>query len=120
MSTQRISSVSRSSLAPRVTGASSQSEQCLITNKPQLDEFSAGIDGNEHHLGEDSNKVEAMINIPLSDRAAIRFVGFADKQGGWIDNLPGTFLPAAKLLTETTQWLWPFFKVSFNDYSVYF
>ena len=87
-------------------GASSQSGNMrLITNKPQLDEFSAGIDVgmSTTHGGADSNKVEAMINIPLSDRAAIRFVGFADKQGGWIDNLPGTFTPSGEVIDRNNS-----------------
>ncbi len=87
-------------------GASSQSGNMrLITNKPQLDEFSAGIDVGMSTTqgGEDSNKVEAMINIPLSDRAAIRFVGFADKQGGWIDNLPGTFTPSGEVIDRNNS-----------------
>jgi len=77
-------------------GASSQSGNMrLITNKPQLDEMSGSIDVgmSSTHGGDTSNKVEAMINIPLTDRAAVRFVGFADKQGGWIDNTAGTFTP---------------------------
>jgi outer membrane receptor protein involved in Fe transport len=77
-------------------GASSQSGNMrLITNKPQLDEMSGSIDVgmSTTHGGDTSNKVEAMINIPLTDRAAVRFVGFADKQGGWIDNTAGTFTP---------------------------
>ena len=77
-------------------GASSQSGNMrLITNKPQLDELSGSIDVgmSTTHGGDTSNKVEAMINIPLTDRAAVRFVGFADKQGGWIDNTAGTFTP---------------------------
>ena len=87
-------------------GASSQSGNMrLITNKPQLDEFSAGIDVgmSTTHGGADSNKVEAMINIPLSDRAAIRFVGFADKQGGWIDNVPGTFTPSGEVIDRNNS-----------------
>ena len=77
-------------------GASSQSGNMrLITNKPQLDELSGSIDVgmSTTHGGDTSNKVEAMINIPLTDRAAVRFVGFADKQGGWIDNTASTFTP---------------------------
>ena len=95
-------------------GASSQSGNMrLITNKPQLDEFSAGIDVgmSTTHGGADSNKVEAMINIPLSDRAAIRFVGFADKQGGWIDNVPGTFTPSGEVIDRNNSaGFGPFFR----------
>ncbi len=82
-------------------GASSQSGNMrLITNKPQMDEMSASLDIGMSTTsgGADSNKVEAMINIPLSDNAAFRFVGFADKQGGWIDNVAGTYTPNGEVI----------------------
>ena len=95
-------------------GASSQSGNMrLITNKPQLDEMSGSIDVgmSSTHGGDTSNKVEAMINIPLTDRAAVRFVGFADKQGGWIDNTAGTFTPSGTVIDRNNSaGFGPFFK----------
>ena len=95
-------------------GASSQSGNMrLITNKPQLDEMSGSIDVgmSSTHGGDTSNKVEAMINIPLTDRAAVRFVGFADKQGGWIDNTAGTFTPSPTVIDRNNSaGFGPFFK----------
>jgi iron complex outermembrane recepter protein len=51
-------------------GASSQAGTVrLITNKPVVGEFQArlGAEYSQTAKGEDSNKVEAMINIPLID-----------------------------------------------------
>lgn len=74
-------------------GASSQAGTVrLITNAPVLGEFEAKMNAGTSFTegGEMSNKVEAVINIPVSDRIAIRGVVYADNQGGFIDNVPGT------------------------------
>jgi len=95
-------------------GASSQSGNMrLITNKPNQDEFEASIDFGMSSTsgGADSNNVEAMINIPLSDRAAVRFVGYSDNQGGWIDNVAGTFTPNAEVIDRNNSaGFGPFFR----------
>ncbi|WP_417471081.1 TonB-dependent receptor [Maricaulis sp.] len=74
-------------------GASSQAGTVrLITNRPQIGEFSAstnfGVSFTEN--GEMSNKVEAVINLPVSDNFAVRGVVYSDNQGGYIDNVAGT------------------------------
>ena len=87
-------------------GASSQSGNMrLITNKPNQDEFEASIDFGMSSTsgGAGSNNVEAMINIPLSDRAAVRFVGYSDNQGGWIDNVSGTFTPNGEVIDRNNS-----------------
>jgi outer membrane receptor protein involved in Fe transport len=87
-------------------GASSQSGNMrLITNKPNRDEFEASIDFGMSSTsgGAGSNNVEAMINIPLSDRAAVRFVGYSDNQGGWIDNVSGTFTPSGEVIDRNNS-----------------
>jgi outer membrane receptor protein involved in Fe transport len=74
-------------------GASSQAGTVrLITNKPVLGAFSAGFDAGFAVTdgGEMSNKVEAVINVPVSDKLALRGVVFSDTQGGYIDNVAGT------------------------------
>jgi iron complex outermembrane receptor protein len=74
-------------------GASSQAGTVrLITNKPDLGTFSAGLDAGFALTdgGEMSNKVEAVINVPVSDKLAVRGVVFSDTQGGYIDNVAGT------------------------------
>lgn len=73
-------------------GASSQAGTVrLITNKPKLGVFEAGFDAATSFTdgGEMSNKVEAVLNVPLGDATAIRGVVFTDHQGGYIDNVAG-------------------------------
>ncbi len=74
-------------------GASSQAGTVrLITNKPVIGEFQAkfkaGISFTKS--GEPSQNIEATLNIPVSDRLAIRAVGYYDNKGGYIDNVAGT------------------------------
>ena len=74
-------------------GASSQAGTIrLITNKPVFDEFEAIMNAGVSFTdgGEMSNKVEGIVNIPVSDNFAIRAVGYVDDRGGYIDNVPGT------------------------------
>ena len=74
-------------------GASSQAGVVrLITNKPNLDEFEARtkLDTSFTPEGEMSAKLEAVVNVPLNDRAALRAVFYTDNQGGYIDNVHGT------------------------------
>ncbi len=74
-------------------GASSLSGTLrIITNKPNTDKVEGGFDLALTKFGEGDSggSAEGFINLPLSDNAAIRLVGFYDKQGGYIDNIPGT------------------------------
>lgn len=74
-------------------GASSQSGTLrIITNKPNSDAFEARIDVGVGATdgGDESYSGEGMVNIPISDNAALRLVGWAIDEGGWIDNVPGT------------------------------
>ena len=74
-------------------GASSQSGTLrIITNKPDTKGFAASAaaevdvieDGGLGHV------FEGMVNIPLSDRAAIRLVGWNRHDAGYVDNVAGT------------------------------
>lgn len=74
-------------------GASSQSGTLrLISNKPDASAFAAQVSGeiNSIKSGEVGYQLEGFANIPLSDNAAIRLVGWYDKEGGYIDNVPAT------------------------------
>ncbi len=65
-----------------------------ITNKPDLHEFHAGFTGSYAMTkgGKDSVSGQAYINIPvIDDKFAIRLVVYNDQQGGYIDNVPGTY-----------------------------
>jgi iron complex outermembrane recepter protein len=74
-------------------GASSLSGTLrLISNKPDTDKFEGGADLqiNKFGKGDFGGSIEGFVNVPLSDRAAIRAVGFYRKDGGYVDNIPGT------------------------------
>lgn len=64
----------------------------VISNQPNLSKFEAGIDlqGSKFGPGNGGGVAEAFVNIPINDRAAIRLVGFYQKDGGYIDNVPGS------------------------------
>ena len=88
-------------------GASSQAGTVrLITNKPQFDGFSAKLDGEfgSTRYGENSTAVEAVINVPVNDRLAVRGAFYSVNEGGYIDNVQGTFTtdPAINPLSTAT------------------
>ncbi len=74
-------------------GASSLSGTLrIITNKPDPTAFSAGYDlkASKYGHGDPGGTVEGFVNIPLSDRVAIRLVGYYDYEGGYINNVPSS------------------------------
>jgi iron complex outermembrane recepter protein len=74
-------------------GASSQSGTIrIITNKPDASGFKAGysLEGNSVAQGDMGYLAEGMVNIPLSENAAIRLVGWARHDAGYIDNVAAT------------------------------
>ncbi|MGE0029608.1 MAG: TonB-dependent receptor [Steroidobacteraceae bacterium] len=71
-------------------GASSQSGTLrIITNKPDPSGFSAWTEGQVTSVdgGGTGYDVSAMVNVPLSDKIALRIVGFAAEDAGFIDNV---------------------------------
>jgi len=64
----------------------------IITNKPDTSGFAGGIDlqGNKFGKGGFGGSGEGFVNIPLTDRIAFRASGFYQRDGGFIDNVPGT------------------------------
>ena len=82
-------------------GASSQSGNLrLITRKPEHGKFDAGFNGrfSSTEDGSDSSGADGWVNIPISDVLAARAVVYSDNQGGWIDNVPGTFTPSGEVV----------------------
>lgn len=75
-------------------GASSESGTIrVITNRPDTSAFSGYVEGTARTMeeGEGSYDLNGAINIPLAqDRFAIRITGFDARDGGFIDNVPGT------------------------------
>ena len=71
-------------------GASSLSGTVrIITNKPDPSKFEAGYDlkADKWKSGDPGGGIEAFVNIPLSEHAAIRLVGYYDYTGGYINNV---------------------------------
>jgi outer membrane receptor protein involved in Fe transport len=71
-------------------GASSQAGTIrIITNQPNPGQFEAGYDigANSTDGGDMGYSAEGFVNIPLSETAAIRLVGWSKEDGGWIDQV---------------------------------
>jgi iron complex outermembrane recepter protein len=65
-----------------------------ITTKPDLNNFGAGFNASYSFTkgGDTSTAGDAFINIPvLADQIAVRVVLYNDSQGGYIDNVAGTY-----------------------------
>lgn len=65
-----------------------------ITTRPDASEFHAGFNASYAFTkkGEESVAGDAFINIPIiKDKLAVRAVFYTDRQGGYIDNVAGTF-----------------------------
>ena len=73
-------------------GASSQAGVVrMITNKPKQGVSESNFEVEYRHMpdGDTGTKIEAMINVPLGDRSALRFVAYSDERGGYIDQVAG-------------------------------
>ncbi len=74
-------------------GASSEAGTIrVITNKPDPKAFKAGYEGEVNSIqhGEPGGLLQGFVNLPLSDNAAVRLVGWAQHTGGYIDNVFAT------------------------------
>ncbi len=74
-------------------GANSQAGTIrIVTNRPNTDELEAGFDlsANTQTDGDPGYSVDGYLNVPLSDRVALRLVGWYLEDGGWIDVVPGS------------------------------
>jgi iron complex outermembrane recepter protein len=96
-------------------GASSESGTIrIITNKPDSKAFAAGYDleGNTVDHGGQGYKFEGFVNIPLTDIAAVRLVGWDEKDAGFIDNVHGTaFFPTSGITVDNAAVV----RNNFND-----
>ena len=73
-------------------GANSESGTIrIITNKPDPSGFDGGfsVEGNTVAHGDQGYLVEGFANVPIGDKAAIRMVGWARHDAGYIDNVAG-------------------------------
>jgi iron complex outermembrane receptor protein len=73
-------------------GASSEAGTLrIITNKPDPTTFSGSYDLQlDTTHGDIGHIVEGYVNVPLSDKVAIRIVGFEEGDPGYIDNVHAT------------------------------
>ncbi len=95
-------------------GSSSQSGTLrVITNKPDPSGFSAQIDASAYATseGEPSHDLSGHINVPLSNRLAVRVAAFTSHEGGYVDNVLGRDL-------ADTQDNARFVEDDFNEYDV--
>jgi len=86
-------------------GASSEAGTVrIITNKPDPKGFKAAYDlQGDTVRGEGGYVVEGFVNEPLSSNAAIRLVGWAQRDAGFIDNVPGSITyPSAGCIANTS------------------
>lgn len=100
-------------------GASSESGTLrIITNKPSTRGFSAGYDlqANGVKNGTLGYVAEGFINQPINEKAAIRLVGWAEHDSGYIDNVAGTrtFPSSGGVLNNAA-----YVKKHFNDVDTY-
>ncbi len=79
----------------------------VITNKPKLGTFEAGVDleANKFGKGDAGGQAQAFVNVPLGETLAVRAMGYYRREGGYIDNVPNngrfnTGEPATLLLGD--------------------
>jgi outer membrane receptor protein involved in Fe transport len=74
-------------------GASSESGTVrFITNQPNPAKFEAGysLETNILKNGQEGGIGEGFVNIPITDKIAVRLVGWDEHDAGYIDNVPAT------------------------------
>jgi iron complex outermembrane recepter protein len=99
-------------------GASSQAGTIrIITNKPQTDSFDAGFEVTGSTLESDFGYVgQGFVNIPINDRAAVRLVGWAKEEPGYIDNVRSTrVFPTSGIAIDNSAEV----KNNYNDWHDY-
>ncbi|MEO8017214.1 MAG: TonB-dependent receptor [Pseudomonadota bacterium] len=99
-------------------GASSQAGTIrIITNKPDPAAFDAGFDvSGSTTRGDVGYTGEGFVNIPLSDRAAIRLVGWSKSEPGYIDNVRSTrVFPTSGIAVDNSSKI----KNNYNDWQKY-
>jgi iron complex outermembrane recepter protein len=101
-------------------GASSEAGTIrIISNKPTTAGFSgsANAELNTVSKGSVGGKLEGYVNVPVSENAAVRVVGWYQHDAGFIDNVAGTrsFLPRPGGFTINNA---KFVKKNYNDVDV--
>jgi len=100
-------------------GASSQAGTVrIITNKPDTSGTygEADLEVNTVAHGDIGYIGEAFVNAPLSEKAAVRVVGWYEKDAGYIDNVPGSLTFPSSGITFTNAGL---VEKNYNDVETY-
>lgn len=86
----------------------------LITNRPDPSAFSASVDAEVNTVADGGigGVLEGYVNVPFSDRIALRAVGWYKKDAGYIDNVLQTRVYPTSGIEATTA---PFVKKDYND-----
>jgi outer membrane receptor protein involved in Fe transport len=93
----------------------------IITNQPDPHRFSAAVDvdANGYTGGSQGGTLEGYVNVPITERSAIRLVAFAEHDGGYIDNIykerDYTLTDGSTLPTNNSQYV----KQNFNTTDTY-
>jgi iron complex outermembrane recepter protein len=99
-------------------GASSQAGTIrIITNKPDPTGFKAGYDlqGSSVAGGDQGYVAEGFVNIPLSPTSAVRLVGWAEHDPGYIDNVAGRRCYSTGICDDNSK----IAKKNYNDVDTY-
>src|SRR5262245_2211197 len=100
-------------------GASSQAGTIrIITNKPDPTGFKAGYDlqGSSVSGGDQGYVAEGFVNIPLSPTSAVRIVGWAEHDPGYMDNVAGRrCYPSSGICDDNSR----IAKNNYNDVDTY-
>ena len=100
-------------------GASSQSGTIrIITNKPDPSGFDSGysLEGSTVGSGGQGYLAEGFVNLPINENAAMRLTGWAKKDAGYIDNVPGSRTFPVSGVTNTNA---AFVEDDYNDATTY-
>ena len=86
----------------------------IITNKPDPSKLAGGVDFEVNKVtdGEFGYVAEGFVNVPLTDKIAVRAVGWYDKDAGYIDNVLQTRTFPTTGFVATTA---PFVEKNYND-----
>jgi outer membrane receptor protein involved in Fe transport len=87
-------------------GAASQAGTLrIITNKPSTQAFDAGFDLTLETIedGEESYMAEGFVNLPISDRLALRVAAWWDDDGGYIDAVNDSITFPLSGITRTNE-----------------
>ncbi len=100
-------------------GASSQAGTVrIITNRPDTSSFYGEVNLELNHVnhGDWGYTAEGFVNAPISDRVALRVVGWYRRDAGYIDNVPFTLtFPTSGIVFNNDE----FVEDNYNDVETY-